>query len=199
MKRAVPLLLAGAILAAFALPARASTTTIQMTDEFTFDPTPIAVNMGDAVKWQAANFSHTATSNTGLFDLTVSSHQSKSKAFKFAGTFPYYCQFHGSPGQGMHGRLDVPAKWLNTGTQHAGDVQRVRISTVKAPSGVAFDVQMKGPGDDAFQSFKTKISNAVVKFTPDAAGEYQVRSREHLLSGNRVSGWSPAAFVEISA
>jgi plastocyanin len=166
---------------------------------FQFSPTPAAAALGDTVRWHDLDqgITHTATSNTGFFDLTVNSSQSKSKVFTAAGTFPYYCRFHGSPGRGMHGTLRLPDQWLNTGTQHAGDVQRIRIATVTAPNGMAYDVQMKPPGG-AFQAFKTKITSAVVKFTPDAAGEYQFRSRLHRLSNNKVSGYSPSAFVEIS-
>jgi plastocyanin len=197
MRRAVPLLLAAGLVVAPALPALASTTTVEM-DNFQFNPTPVAVTMGDTVKWHAVDTTHTATSNTGLFDLVVSQGQSKSRVFKFAGSFPYYCQFHGSPGHGMHGRLDVPARWMNTGTQHTGDVQRIRVSTIKPPDGISFDVQLKGPGDDAFHLFRRKLIKAVITYTPTEPGEYQFRSREHLDSNNHVSGWSPAAFVEIS-
>lgn len=198
MKRVVPLMLAMGFVVAAALPAAASTTTIQM-DNFQFAPTPVAVAMGDTVKWHSVDTTHTATSNSGLFDFTLNQGQSKSKAFKFAGTFPYYCRFHGAPGQGMHGVINVPATWLNTGTQHVGDVQRIRIASARPPNGISFDVQLKAPGDSAFHLFHRKLLNAVITYTPTQAGEYQFRSREHRDSDNHVSGWSPAAFVEISA
>lgn len=200
MRRAVPMVLAAAIFAAFALPARAATTTIQMTDGFTFDPTPVSVTVGDTVQWHNGSFTtHTATSNTGLFDMTVDQSQTKSKAFKFAGSFPYYCRFHGSPGAGMHGTVNVPDRWLNTGTQHVGDVQRIRIASVNAPNGISFNIQFKGPGDDAFHVFHRHLINAVISYTPTKAGEYLFRSRELRESDGALSGWSPPAFVEISS
>jgi plastocyanin len=200
MKRAVSLALAGLTVLAIALPARAATQTVDMTDQFTFNPTPVALNLGDTVKWKSTSFvTHTATSNTGFFDLTVNPGQSKTHGFDFGGSFPYYCRFHGAPGSGMHGTVNVPDKWLNQGIQHAGDVQRIRVAAVAAPTGLAYDVQMKRPGAGAFHSFKSKVKTAIVKFTPTDAGEYQFRSRVHRLSNNKTSGFSPAAFVEIVA
>ncbi len=202
MKRAVSMALAGLTVLAIALPARAATQTVDMTTQLTFDPTPISIHLGDSVKWSntSSGFSHTATSNTGFFDTgSVAPGASKTKVFNYGGSFPYYCQFHGSPGQGMHGSISVPDKWLNNGTQHAGDVQRIRVAAVAAPKGLAYDVQMKGPGDGAFHSFKSRYTHAIVKFTPTDAGEYKFRSRVHRLSNNKTSGFSPATFVEIVA
>jgi plastocyanin len=196
MRRTATLLAAGAVVLAMALPARAATTEVDMTSALTYDPTPVAISLGDTVMWQnTSSFSHTATQNAGFFDTgTVPQEGSKSKLFKFAGQFPYHCEIHGPS---MHGRIDVPDRWLNEGTQHPGDVQRIRVATVKAPSGLAYDVQMRETGEDAWTPYKQKVATAVVKYTPNDAGEFQFRSRVHRLSNNHVSGWSPPAFVEI--
>ena len=181
-----------------ALPARAATAQVQMTQARTFDPTPVSIALGDTVLWtNTSGFAHTATQNAVFFDLFVADWESAGKVFKFAGSYPYYCQFHGSPGTGMHGKVTVPTKWLNTGPQHPGDEQRVRLATRTAPAPLAYDVQMRVTGDATWTPFAQKVNTAVVKFTPSEAGEYQFRSRVHRLSNNKVSGWSPAAFVEI--
>jgi plastocyanin len=198
MKRAVSMALAGLTILAIALPASAATSTVQMVN-YQFSPTPASVTVGDTVKWHNGDLvMHTATSNTKFFDLSVDSGQSKTHVFDFGGSFPYYCRFHGAPGQGMHGTVKVPDRWLNTGTQHVGDIQRIRVASAVPPAGLAFDVQMKAPGDGAFHAYKSKIKTAIVKFTPTQAGEFQFRSRLHRLSNDATSGWSPAAFVEIS-
>jgi hypothetical protein len=98
----------------------------------------------------------------------------------------------------MHGRVEVPALWLNTGTQHAGEVQRIRIASVVAPDGISFNVQFKAPGDDAFHLFHRHLINAVISYAPTKSGEYQFRSRERRESDGTVSWWSPPAVVEIS-
>ena len=199
-KRTASVLAAGALLLGLALPARAATSQVSMTKSHTFDPDPVAITLGDTVQWtNTSSFQqHTATQNAGFFDTgVVDDGQSKSKVFKWAGTFPYYCIFHGGPGFGMRGKINVPARWATPGEQHVGDVQRIRIATEMAPAPLAFDVQMRKTGDATWSPYKQKIKNAIVKFTPTAAGEYQFRSRVHRLSNNKVSGWSPAAFVEI--
>jgi plastocyanin len=192
------MLLMGAVLLVAAVPASAATVAVEATEGFAFDPDPVSVNLGDTVKWHAQSFNHTATSDTGFFSLALNPGTTKSHVFRYAGAFPYYCRFHGSPGSGMHGEVTLPDRWLNTGTQHAGDVQRIRISTAKAPEGLAFDVQMRATGDEAWTTFKRRNHNAVMKFTSDAAGQYQFRSRVHRLSNDKVSRWSPATLVEIA-
>jgi len=200
MKRAAAMLVTGAFLFAVALPANAATTTVHMTSQFTFDPTPVSTDLGDTVMWtNDSSNDHTATSNQGFFNTgNVAQQKSKSKAFDFGGTFAYYCKWHGSPGHGMHGTIRVPDRWLNQGTQHVDDVQRIRIGTRQTPAGLALDVQIKRP-DGSFETYRTKTSQAIVKFTPDAPGEFQFRSRLHRLSNNKVSGYSPPVFVEISS
>ena len=196
MKRSATMLALGALVLAIALPARAATTQVSMTTQLTYDPTPVSVALGDTVLWtNTSSFSHTATQNAGFFDTgVVAQEASKGKVLKFGGTFPYHCEIHGPT---MHGTVKVLDKWLNTGAQHPGDVQRIRIAAVKAPAPLAFDVQMRVTGDDTWTPFKQKIKNAIVKFTPSETGEYQFRSRLHRLSNNQVSGWSPRTFVEI--
>src|SRR5262249_5967901 len=145
MKRVGPLMLCAAFVVGAALPAQAGTTTIHAVN-FQFSPRSAVTSMGDTVKWHDGDGApHTVTSNTKLFDLYLNPGQSRATAFKFAGAFPYYCKFHGSPWAGMHGRIEVPALWLNTGTQHVGDVQQIRIASVDAPDGIWFNVQFKGP------------------------------------------------------
>ena len=198
MKRAVVVLSAGMLAVAIALPAMASTTNVSMTSTLKFDPTRIAVAIGDTVQWDNDSaITHTATSNAGWFNTgDVTAGNSKTRLFLFGGTFAYHCKYHGS--QGMRGSVRVPDRWLNTGTQHAGDLQKIRIAAVAAPNGLAYDVQKRKTGGD-WHAYKTKITNAVVKFTPSHSGEYQFRSRVHRLSNNKVSGFGPPAFVEIAA
>ncbi|HEX9376800.1 MAG TPA: plastocyanin/azurin family copper-binding protein [Actinomycetota bacterium] len=198
MKRAVVVLAAGVLAVATGWPAWASTSNVEMTSTLKFDPTPISVAIGDTVQWNNdSGFTHTATSNAGWFNTgDVTTGNFKTKLFLFGGAFKYHCKYHGS--QGMVGSVKVPDRWLNTGTQHAGDVQKIRIAAVAAPNGLAYDVQMRTTGGD-WHVYKSKITNAVVKFTPSDPGEYQFRSRVHRLSNNRVSGYGPPAFVEISA
>jgi plastocyanin len=66
---------------------------------FKFDPKEVTVSVGDTVEWVDDTGRHTATADDGSFDsgtLTAGGHfQHK---FTKAGTYPYYCMFHGSKG-----------------------------------------------------------------------------------------------------
>jgi plastocyanin len=60
----------------------------------------IHVPVGTTVTWvYSGNLPHTVTSDDGLFESgTLSAGQTFSYTFEQAGTFAYYCRFHGGPG-----------------------------------------------------------------------------------------------------
>src|SRR3954452_364305 len=108
LKRVLPIIFAAGLASAAALPAAAATTIIRVVN-FKFSPGSAAAGIGDEGKWHNSDeVPHTATSNTGLFNFYLTPLQSKTRAFWFAGAFPYYCRFHGSPGSGggMQGRIE---------------------------------------------------------------------------------------------
>jgi plastocyanin len=70
----------------------------------------ITVPVGTTVTWNYdANLPHTVTSDTGLFNSgTMGEGDSFSYTFDEAGTFPYFCKFHGGTGgSGMSGIVNV--------------------------------------------------------------------------------------------
>jgi plastocyanin len=76
-------------------------TTITMKD-FEFDPKTVTITVGSSVIFsnQGAK-KHTATADDNAFDTGVIAPGSSSQPIKFdkPGTFLYYCQFHGGPGE----------------------------------------------------------------------------------------------------
>jgi plastocyanin/predicted lipoprotein with Yx(FWY)xxD motif len=79
-----------------------------------FDPKTITVNVGDTVTWTIAGQNeHTVTADNGSFnsdDLKAGEKTSFTFTFTKAGTFAYYCKYHGGPGgQGMSGTVVVQA------------------------------------------------------------------------------------------
>jgi LPXTG-motif cell wall-anchored protein len=102
---AATLLALAALLPAFA----ADTVTVSMKD-FKFEPKTITVRVGDTVTWKNDDQApHTAQADDGSFD---SDDMGAGQSFSFtatkAGTFPYYCEYHGGPnGAGMAGTLVV--------------------------------------------------------------------------------------------
>ena len=106
--------------AALAAPAAPVTHEVSMAS-LTFTPGTLSVQAGDTVVWtndDAAQV-HTVTADDGSFDSgAVTPGTSFSHTFTTAGTVPYYCQLHGSPGgDGMAGSVTVqPAATTTTTT-----------------------------------------------------------------------------------
>ena len=92
-----------------AAPLGAETKTVSMKD-FKFDPKTITVNVGDTITWTNNDTAeHTAQADDGSFDSKdVGAGKSSSITFAKAGTFAYYCKYHGGPnGAGMSGTVVV--------------------------------------------------------------------------------------------
>jgi LPXTG-motif cell wall-anchored protein len=95
-----------------AAPRAADAKTIAMKD-FKFDPQTITINVGDTITWQNGDQTvHTATADDGSFNTNDVAAGASSQAITFnnAGTFAFYCKYHGGPGgKGMSGTIVVQA------------------------------------------------------------------------------------------
>ena len=77
-----------------------------------FRPSQITVDVGDEVNWSSGGQNpHTVTADDGSFGSgTLQPGESFSTTFDAAGSFAYYCEFHGGPGGvGMSGVVVVRA------------------------------------------------------------------------------------------
>jgi plastocyanin len=75
-----------------------------------YQPREVEVSPGTTVVWQQeGELPHTVTADDDSFDSgTMGQGDTFSRTFPQAGTFPYYCEFHGAPGgQGMAGVVIV--------------------------------------------------------------------------------------------
>lgn len=104
------------MLAAVSMTPRASAATMSVKMEehgegmYVFSPKIITVNVGDTVKWEnETDAPHTVTSDTGVWDSgNMNEGDEFSFTFKKAGTYPYYCKYHGGRGGvGMAGTVVV--------------------------------------------------------------------------------------------
>src|SRR5439155_22940035 len=81
---------------------------VAVRDSF-FSPNNLTVNVGDTLVFaraQDAKLTHTVTSDTGLFDAELNDQrQYFGLKFQQAGTYNYYCRYHGS--SGMTGTIVV--------------------------------------------------------------------------------------------
>jgi plastocyanin len=90
-----------------AAPARGQVT-VQIKDNF-YDPQTITVPVGTTVVWMhVGRAPHTITTDDAKTDSgRLDNGQQFQLTFNKAGTFGYYCDFHGGPGEGMFGRIVV--------------------------------------------------------------------------------------------
>ena len=95
----------------------ADTITVNAGDNY-FSGKTIDINPGDTVVWKNVGaMSHTVTADNGSFGSgTLLPGQTFSRTFTQAGSYPYYCKFHGGPNfLGMSGLIRVGPP--GTGTQ----------------------------------------------------------------------------------
>jgi LPXTG-motif cell wall-anchored protein len=104
--RSVGILAVIALLALFALvplagaaPRAAETKKVTVKD-FAFDPKTISVNVGDTITWtNEGPAPHTVTADDGSFESgNMDKGATFSHTFDKAGTFAYFCKYHGSKG-----------------------------------------------------------------------------------------------------
>jgi plastocyanin len=77
-----------------------------------FEPKKLTVTEGATVTWNNSEGVHTVKSDTGVFiSTTLSPGEKFSYQFTKAGTYPYYCTFHGARGgERMAGTIVVKKK-----------------------------------------------------------------------------------------
>src|SRR5215210_9246077 len=94
-----------------AAPRAAETKNVTIKD-FAFDPKTISVNIGDTITWTNDGPSpHTVSADDGSFDSgNLDKGATFSQTFDKAGTFAYFCKYHGSKGGvSMAGSVAVAA------------------------------------------------------------------------------------------
>ena len=101
--------LAGCAAESTPVTSAASSTTSQATavtiDDFSFDPTPVQVDIGASVTWtNAQSVAHTTTALDGGWDSSsLETGSDFTVTFDAAGTFEYFCSIHPS----MSGTIEV--------------------------------------------------------------------------------------------
>lgn len=95
------------LFAALAPAALADTAKVSAQSNF-FSPKTVKIDVGDKVRWDNVEGTHTVTMSKGgqNLDKVISGHASvTSKKFKKAGKFKYLCSFHLD--EGMKGKVVV--------------------------------------------------------------------------------------------
>jgi plastocyanin len=94
MRRGIHVVVASLALGLIAIPAEAATIQITM-QNLDISPTEASAKVGDTVEWINKDvLAHTATAQSGDFDVEVPPGKSGTFVLKKAGTVAYYCRFH---------------------------------------------------------------------------------------------------------
>ena len=185
-------LLAVALVLALALPAQAATKTVTASGT-TFSPSVVGGPAGTTVRWEKGSGTHNVHSTTGMFNSGLPTDWPYSKVFS-AGTFPYYCEIHGSPTGGMTGKVKVRP---SISAAPDGKPFTVRWATGATNTGYAFTIQYRVNGG-AWKSWRTGTSADLRVFGKGGAPVTVVAGRTYgfraksLKSGN-ASRFSPVA------
>jgi hypothetical protein len=117
--------------------------------------------------------------------------------FRWAGTYGYDDPFHTA----SHGLVSVPI----SATRAAGatSVAHVTWASGDAPSGDAFDVEVKAPGSSSFVPWRTGTTALGGSFGPAdplwaGAGTYRFQARLRNMSSGAASGFSAPHAIALS-
>jgi plastocyanin len=120
-----------------------------------FQPQSLTVSAGTTVVWTSTGaLPHTVTSDTGAFDSgTLNNGGTFQFTFSQPGTYPYYCEFHGtSGGVGMAGTIVVQGGQQATPTPAATGTPGATSSPATGtgtPRPATAPASGSGPGQDA--------------------------------------------------
>jgi plastocyanin len=133
-----------------------TTVTVTLGDNF-FKPQTIEIQAGTTVKWvnKGRNLHNVVPDKGKLFGTqSLPSGKSYSFTFKNPGKYGYYCTFHGAPGTGMFGTVNVTGGTTGGGTvtttPTGGTVPSGKPRTIKVPADsptIQGAVDQANPGD----------------------------------------------------
>jgi streptogramin lyase len=161
---------------------------------------------GETVSWMTLSpLEHGVTDTTGLRlygfspsggPTTIPIGESMSFQFDWAGTYSYDDPFHAS----SKGRVTVP---IEVQPLVGAPGAQVMWASGDAPSGDAFDVQVRRPGSHAFLPWRTGVTELSDAFTSSdpmwtGPGKYAFRARLRQVSSGATSGYSAAASIRLT-
>jgi hypothetical protein len=160
----------------------------------TFDPTPLQIGRGDTVVWDnVGTAAHRVSDPSGmeLFD-SGELPAGWSGWFTFDAAGRYAVALDGV----QTGRIDVP---IGSDRMRGKLSYRFTITwaAVTAPTGWAYDVQIRRPGKD-WHLWRDDVVRRRDTFKADAGvGTYRFRARLVRLSNDAHSGWSAPRAIDV--
>jgi hypothetical protein len=155
----------------------------------------LVLSRGAEVWWRTAAAGHRLVDGQGLrlVDTGVmAAGETTSHTFSIAGAFTLR-----DAGQEGAERISV-APSLNPGVLDPGAGGSAVRWADHLPPGVVADVEVQRPQGEPFLRWRTGLTSAATRFTPDAGiGLYRLRVRVRRPAAGAVSGWSPAVTLRV--
>jgi plastocyanin len=186
-----------------ALPAQAAVTDFYLyVQDFSFQPTPARLAMGQNVQFACAGnaYWHTATDTTGmgLFDTGPMRPSGYAYAtIPSAGTFPYHCSEPTSTHIAMNAQLKAPVV-ITPASGTVNTTFTVKWAASSLPVGYVVDVQRRAPGTTTWTSWKAGVTVLSATFKTSVRGTWSFRARLRRTSNAKMSGWSNPKTVTVS-
>jgi hypothetical protein len=164
--------------------------------DWVFDPDEVSLGRGGTVIFDFSGPTHhTATDATGmgLYDSGFVGPGGPSTWFTFtaAGGYRFTC----TPHPNMGGQVDVPMR-VSPSRGSLKKTYSVVWSSITAPDGFVFDVQLKRPRHD-WKYWMTGMTRRSGSFKPNTGrGTYRFRARMRSLTGGQAY-WSDAALIRV--
>jgi plastocyanin len=167
-----------------------------------FGPASVRVlKRGDSVSWGFIGaHDHSATESSGLnfFDSGYAppNRIRFDMVFPAAGTFSYRCK-DPNHSETMTGVVKVPVG-RKPYTGPVGTTFVIKWAQKSAEPGYMYDVQIKKPGQSAFQSFRAGVLGPQAHFEPNAPGDYFFRGRVRSTATGKACGYSPPTRITVT-
>ena len=171
---------------------------------FAFTPDDISGPLNQAVRWSRGvdgDARHSVTQVDSLFRLPPTKEPIDFMLRFSAGTFPYFCEIHGSPGRGMDGIVRI-SPGVDTDPEGANfDVDWANDEALQ--TGELFDVRYRRQGASKWKRWLRNtpldgeefgLANEPERAVTGRTYEFQARSKRADDPRKR-SGWSPVLVV----
>lgn len=194
----------GLLLLAAASLAHSAEVFVLVLPTFVFDPQTVTINPGDTVTWTNEGGFHNVISDTGLFTSGPPSSLlgwTFSHTFPSLGSFPYYCEVHGTPGGvGMSGVVEVVAYSLNIADRavvegNTGTTDAVFTVTLSPVSTNPVTVTFQTADDTALAGSDYTAASGMLTFAPGTTTQTATVS----VTGDAASEDNETFFVRLSA
>jgi len=153
---------------------------------------------GKGVQWLFEGPSNHSLSDNHGMGLFSSGSKTAGKSYKFvfqgAANYNYKCSIHASMLATIRVPMSVTPESGGVGTQFT-----VTWAAGKPPTGFVYDVKIKRPGSDTWETWKDGVTSSSATFTPDSGtGTYTFHSRVRNSASGKATWYSEDISIVVS-